>query len=199
MFAFFNALFGGAYLGGKYTSDKNNKVKAEQRWNKYKKIENEITNSSFEDKHKRILEQSSDTRFEMLNEIADDLNDIFGMEWASMFASYKFPTYQPFSSRMDGFNNIWNLAFHIWMSKHGYIPLSIHSYNTHFELNGCDSKKRVVVASKACRAIESHMQKTHPGIELRLWNDTEHSSGNPRLTWEHWIHSYDGELTTKPW
>lgn len=87
---FFAALFGGAVLAGKSLVDSYRKESAEERWNKYRCINRKVTNSVLESQIHQQMCDSKEGRIQMLDEIEDELEEIFGSNWRAFYRYYIF-------------------------------------------------------------------------------------------------------------
>lgn len=196
MFEFFIALFGGLFYGVKGFNERCETNRYKNLKETRRQIDNIVTNPDFEFKsHPKGNKEA----WEMLLSIQDDIEEIFGEEWKSLFSKYEYCPSHLYKLFGDGFCYLWNLVFEVWLSNHGYIPGSRIRYDIKFcireaELEGLDWKP---INLKACKIIERNMQATHPDLTMKLWVawDTKPTV----LEWEHWVRSYDGSLVRRPW
>lgn len=195
MLEFFIALFGGIYYGYKYFNEKNKAEECNERRQAYRIIDGKIKNWSFEyDLHPTTEEKAR----AMVELVSNELQEVFGDKWRNLYNAYRFNS-RAFERACgnDGFGNLWNLAFEILLSKHGYVPYFRHDkYGIKFIIDGLDDGLREQCNLRACKIIEKNMQKKHPELNIRLWeSDVELN----RIAWEHYILSYDGTFTKRPW
>lgn len=66
---------------------------------------------------------------------------------------------------MDGFDNILNIAFRVWLSKRGYVNSAssrCENINPYFGINGVPLNRRSEIAIKTCYVLEKNIQQQRP-------------------------------------
>ena len=210
MFAFFAALFGGAYLAGRSIRDAALDSAIEARNKRYREIVNNLTDDKLEyqmrgemDWKRRYgappLSDVMEKRWKMLREIPNqDLTYVFGENWEAMFTKER--VFLPYSTGgiTDAFGSIWEIAFNLWLSQKNLIS-SRHTsyYNTRFIIYGLpEEMSKTQVSLRACKIIERNIQKTHPEYFMCVnpIKDKEH-----QLTWNFWLDNCDIRYGSRPW
>ena len=214
MFEFFIALFGGMYHGAKSFI---NKTKIDDVNNRRRKYEN--TDSVL--RKYREYPNTLDDGWAMLNEIREDLDDLFGKEWVEIYKTttgdfaglYPHPCDNP-KRRFPYYRcewDIWAIAYNVWLSKHGYIsdveyeinsPQDFGKFSNYVWIEKYpvlqDPQKLFV---KMFQIIERNMQKQHPELSLELW--LHHFEGNSSCPWTiKWSYYFDSigyNPLRKPW
>ena len=201
MFEIFGALFGGAYLMYKVGSDNARKQESEARYNKYRQIQQRVTNSDLEwkmrtkmsfkyrDSTEKIMKALSE-RDKMVSEVSEkDMEYVFGSDWRELFAQKplpyladQLPSYTP-----ECFHYIHEVAFNLWMSQKGYIvgDHCAKGYSAKCIITGLPDEqqgRRYGITDRAVEVILRNVQKYHP--ECRLEQDPI----KPGLkSWSFWV------------
>lgn len=198
MFEFFIALFGGLFYGVKGFNERCETNRYKNLKETCRQVDDIVTNPDFE--HKSHPKGNKEA-WEMLLSIQDDIEEIFGEQWMSLFKKYDYYSIKQLDKTPghSGFCQIWRLAFEVWLSNRGYIPWLRDYYDTKFYFREAEQEELDVRAInlRTCKIIERNMQANHPTLPLRLWVslDTEPTV----LRWEHRIRSYDGTLLRRLW
>lgn len=214
MFDFFVALFGGLFYAGKSSYQKSQDNSVASRNRKY-----EITQSTIRSyTHPKTLADG----WVMLNEIEDELVDLFGDDWVWLFKrsyGYEHPKRKMYDPKVPDWD-VWAIAYNIWLSKQGNISdyhyaiispehfgqirLTPEESYKYPHLAGADNGHNILL--KMFKMMECNMQKhfADSDFKIGLWIDDidfDHSinHGNWCLKW-----SYDFEHralcpTRKPW
>lgn len=210
MFAFFAALFGGAYLAGRSIRDAALDSAIEARNKRYREIVNNLTDDKLEyqmrgemDWKRRYgappLSDVMEKRWKMLREIPnEDLVYVFGANWEAIFTKER--VYLPYASSgiYEAFGSIWEVAFNMWLSSKNLIS-SRHTsyYHTRFVIRGLPEEiDKTQVALKACKIIERNIQKKHPEYFMCI-NPVKDKENT--LTWSFWLDSCDIRYGARPW
>lgn len=214
MFDFFLALFGGLYYAGKSSYHKSQDSLVTNRNRKY-----EITQSTIRcSTHPKTLADG----WVMLDEIEDELIELFGSEWVWLFKrsyGYEHPKRKMYDPKVLDWG-IWAMAYNIWLSKQGLIS------DYHYAIISPEDFGKISLTPEECykyphlagttnghntllkmfKMMETNMQKhfAQSDLKIGLWLDDidfDHSinRGNWCLKW-----SYDFEHrglcpTRKPW
>lgn len=198
MIELFIALFGILFYGTKYLGDRASKREYDRKW--------EIS----ENYRKRIADFEKDTvvsgrfhqdRWSALREISSSLEKVFGENWEGVFRETPFvKSYiNQFSVAHFGFGDVWNVAYHIYLAKHGVCMAN--KYDIIMKIRGVNEpdnsheiSKEVAIA--ACREIERNIQAIFGADGFRLYQDQFESR---KLTWEFFIDSYGGSKGRRLW
>ncbi len=151
MFEIFGALFGGAYLLSKFTSEKSKSRAFERRFQATKAIRETVSDMSFEstlrskffytlspdiengtikftpELHEQIWSGVLETRNDVIhNNIPEsDMRFVFGKNWEEWFEQLPVDynsLQNQYEYGYDGkFGSIWEVVFNIWLSMCGYI------------------------------------------------------------------------------
>lgn len=198
MLEFFIALFGSIFYGSKYVKDKNATKEATARRDVSDAYYTKVNNIALENKLHYIF---CHDRYVALDEISDNLTNIFGAEWKTVYKTNPFFEKLIGSAYRDtlGFKDVWSVAYDIYLAKHGLAPA--RHYNTSTKIRGIDepdysteTSKKIGIAT--CREIEHNIQQSHGVFGFRLYQDPV----KPHLlTWEYIIDSYAGSKAVRMW
>ena len=206
MFSIFAALFGGAYVIAKCAGYHNRDVECSREVKKVLEIDEMLTRL---DKDKSFFNNINE--LEMLNEIEDDLEYIYGTkEWRKYY-----DTHACFAQRMREYDirpswigDIWTVAYEVFLSTKGQIPWERkYGYNACSIVNGVKGVNYEIPAPEEIRqehreiirrffkVLEKNLQKHHPDLNMRLWATYKHDF---MFKWEY---RFFGERprTSRPW
>jgi len=214
MFDFFFAIFGGIYCAGKSAFNKSKDRDVQNRKRKY-----EITDSVL--RKYREYPKTLDDGWALLDEIQEELKDLFGEEWVEIYKTttgdfvglHPHPCDNP-KRRFPHYRcewGIWAIAYNLWLSKHGYVSDVEYEINNPHDFGKLsnyvwiekfpvlqDEQKLLV---KMFQIIENNLQKQHPELNLGLW--LHHYEGNSNSPWTiKWSYYFDSVGYTplkKPW
>lgn len=199
--SFLIALFGGIYYIVRYTIEKTDKEIAKREYN-YRKIFRGVITApiSVSECGERLFSNIDTTIQTIDDEIRDDIEFIFGKEWRDIFKSFVAPAPLYMDIYMDGFDNILNIAFRVWLSKRGYVNSAssrCENINPYFGINGVPLNRRSEIAIKTCYVLEKNIQQQRPesidnytffchkvaGLDRVDWN-FDYLGGEKRYLWK---------------
>ena len=103
-----------------------------------------------------VKQRFFDMRFECLDAIQDDMTEVFGEDWKSLFEQYpcrlnllaRCPSLgrKTITASEFSFGNIWNMAYQIWLSKQGFTLWYRKKYTLAEIIEGADIR----VEKKEC-------------------------------------------------
>ena len=125
-------------------------------WNKMEQIDAEIKLSSKESDYIANQIKSPDTRIVVLEEISDELEEIYGKNWREIFRNLPYRQTQTITLDYDC-----GIAFHILCSKKGKLPKLFSDW---YEMMGNEEVREKKI--KTCKIIEKNIQKVHPELEI---------------------------------
>lgn len=162
--SFFVALFGGAYYIGRYSYEKS-ELRSYDRWSQHARDIDKIITApkSVTDLVKRLFSDRQ-TLQDTLLEMEDDLIFIFGDNWYQYFKDFPLDSELRMNA-VDGFGNILNIAYMLWLSRRGYYKgelQTIPQINPYFGIHGVPDSMRADVAIKTCYIIERNIRRFHP-------------------------------------
>lgn len=210
MLDFFVALFGGLGYTAKSSYNKFQTQSVKSRNRKY-----EITDATV---RRHDTPKTLADGWVMLNEIEDELVDIFGNDWVWLFKrSYGYSNPKKVVGReFDGTWGVWAIAYNIWLSKQGCISDVEYQIVSpkHFgeiyltpeerwkypHLAGKANGHRIIL--KMFKTIEYNMQTRFPDQNFGLWlhHTTQFYDKSPwTIKWNYWFESIGCAPTTKPW
>lgn len=180
MFELFVALFGGAYAIAKCAGYHNRDVECSREVKKVLEIDEMLTRL---DKDKSFFNNINES--EMLNEIEDDLEYIYGTkEWRSYYDAHacftqRMRDYRPCPSWIG---DIWTVAYEVFLSTKGQIPWERkYGYNACSIVDGVKGvsyeipapeeirQEHSKIIKRFFRVLEKNLQKHHPDLNMRLW------------------------------
>lgn len=166
MFELFIALFGGLFYGTKILSEKSS-LKAS---NARRKRRSEVLRSLFCDTATecRVIDSlaKSDSRFVVLNTIADELKYLFGDDWMDYYKpGIDLPSNYISTSKSYKTGLPWWMAENILVAKQGKISTLMCIR----DLIGSD--EAVDVQKKTLGIMEKYIQKYHPNYYLVITPD----------------------------
>lgn len=211
MFSLFAALFGGLGYAAKSTYNKYQIQSVKSRNRGYELTELAVRRY---DTPKTIADG-----WVMLDEIEDELVDIFGDDWVPLFKGgggwYKNPKKEP-GYEFEGKWGVWTIAYNIWLSKQGNIfDVEYHIVSPeHFgeialipeerwkypHLAGKDNGHKILL--KMFKMIEHNMQTFYPDQDFSLWlhYTTQFYDKTPwTIKWRYWFESIGYAPTKRPW
>lgn len=153
---------------------------------KWKQILHNITNYSVEKDAIERFKFDKYTRDEMLDIIAGDLEEIFGDNWRDTYRVYNPESHDNSFSGAQELITVWDIAFHIWLARKGYIPSYWESRE--YKTSTCDSDmlgghRRYPVIVSTGKIIQRHMRMNHPSYQDHL---TIYSCPNDnKLKWKY--------------
>lgn len=213
MFDFFFALFGGLGYAAKSSYNKSKTNSIESRRRGY-----EITEMAI---RKYDTPKTLADGWVMLEEIEDELIELFGTEWVQIFKhqyGYENPK-RKVGLVFNGIWGVWAIAYNIWLSKRGYISdveyhivspeqfgeisLSREDSYRYPYLSGKTNGHRVLL--QMFQIMERNMQENFPDQNFGLWLyyselATQTSASNPwTIKWSYWFDSVGLSPLKKPW
>lgn len=159
MWALFETLILGVYVGGKLLSEKDVKKRASEYGEEFKFISSNWKDINVEKECLRYLKDSRKRR-EMINTCEHDLKYIFGDEYESMYE--QSCDYNNVKNLFWGTSEklgIWNILLHVYISKIGKIP----------KINGYASPEQEV----DLRQFKIHASITSQQLRTRLYHILE--------------------------
>lgn len=182
MIEFFITLFGAIYYGGRYFSDKKGFAEAKQKMEERSKRVSTIYDYVFNSIESEKMDKSESYREEMLNEISEDLEFIYGKDWRKNFdfppvgRPHQIYVFHGYSGAIVA--SPWTLAFNVWLSHFGRINHSSNGYQFR-----CDHEDVVL---RALDVIERNIKEKHPELNARLVEGKELGCQRdiPLLRWE---------------
>lgn len=214
MFDFFIALFGGLYYVGKSSSEKSKTKDAAHRNKTYDAVD--ATLRQYRNYPKTLADG-----WVMLNEIQNELEDLFGVNWAEIYkncsggflSTYPHPCENPNRTKNPRRCcqwNIWAIAYNIWLSKQGYISdveYDINNPQNFGEIENYHWLQKYPILNdtqklltKMYQMIELNIQNKHPDLKLGLWLHRMDESSDPwHIKWSYYFDRVGYTPTTKPW
>lgn len=110
-------LVGGIYWGYKYIDEKTNVEIAQKKENDAEEINKKINATHEEELFVKSLLKNEDTRWQTLDSISTELEDVYGVCWKKLFqddAKFEWEISTIYAS--------WGKAYHLLLSKKGKIP-----------------------------------------------------------------------------
>ena len=156
MWSFFGFLIFGGYIAWKLIDDRATKEALDDFMNKEERINNDIKLSSSESDYIASQIKSFDTRIMVLEEISDELEEIYGENWREIFENLPYRQTQTLTLDYDC-----GIAFHILCSKKGKLPKLFSDW---YEMIGNEEVREKKI--KTCKIIEKNIQKVHPELEI---------------------------------
>lgn len=190
MFEVFIAVFGILFYSTKYCTDRRETRQACQQDAVRRSHRGLIRNIQEETKLRAMF---IGRKFDALNEISDSLTRIFGSNWMELFQNeILIPNLLTEYHCHKGFFNIWDLAYAVYLSKHGYAPSD--RYRTRWFVRGVaesgfDHSQSYRVSERACMEIERNIRAKHGDAGFRLYWDENKPD---MLVWEYVIDGYGG-------
>lgn len=181
MWAFIAFLIISFYISGVFGVDKFRQSCAENSENEKKKHDYgfllDITDAIKADRY--FSEQST----EIINEVSDDLEYIYGD-----LSDVKFITY------LSDYTEVQNpsmVALHIWLAKRGYVTTREYSLRFSFE-----DKEKELRAKRTFEVIERNIKKHRCSYELLYVPSPDYNGGEKeycygRMTWNYAIPEYN--------
>lgn len=198
--SFFVALFGGAYYIGRYSLEKAGKKDFERERNYRNILRGVITApQKVSDMGRKIFSFNETTISAINEEIEDDIRFIFGSEWKRIFEFYDGPRNLWMDPCTQGFSNILNIAYRVWLSSKGYYyeQGECNAVNPYFSIEGVPLEQRSDIAIKTCYIIERNIQRIrhenlddytffchkYAGSSIVSWN-YDYWGGEKRYLWK---------------
>lgn len=184
MWSFFGFLIFGGYIAWKLIDDRATKEAYNDFMDKTERIDNDIKLSSKESDYISNQIKSPDTRIMILEEISDELEEIYGENWREIFENLPYRQTQTITLDYDC-----GVAFHIWCSKKGKLP---KWFSDRYDLIGDEDivNKKI----KVCQIIEKNMQTFHPELEI-VFHPGKKIMPNKSI--KYYTELYRGELAWK--
>jgi len=169
---FFIALFGGLYYGGKALSESNNKKVREANHERQKALITVVRSKAEENKLKQQF-STDKGRKSILSSIEDDVKHVFGDKCDSLYSDYQYSEENSIHTcDIQGFGDVWNIAFVIYLSKLGYINSLEYAYlkpingvkkstkpGKYYEFFTEDTEWSHKVCSRVCEVVEKNIQE----------------------------------------
>lgn len=210
MLDFFVALFGGLGYAAKSSYNKFQTQSVKSRNRKY-----EITDAAI---RRRDAPKTLADGWVMLNEIENELTELFGDDWVQIFKcqyGYENPK-KKLGREFNGVWGVWAIAYNIWLSKQGYISdveyqivspkcfgeirLTPEESRRYPHLAGKTNGHRVIL--KMFQMMEHNIQLRLPEQNFGLWlyHTTQFYDKSPwTVKWSYWFENIGCTPTTKPW
>lgn len=149
-------LVGGVYWCYKYIDEKINEELSQRKRDHADEVNQKIRATADEEALIKSLLKNEDTRWNTLDSIAMELEDVYGVYWRGYFQD---------DSRFEwDFSTIyasWGKAYHLLLSKKGMIP---RMFSDAYSLAGGGEKTNQTI--KTCKYIERNIQEHHPGLRM---------------------------------
>lgn len=156
MWSFFGFLIFGGYVAWKLIDDRATKEVYDNFRDRTERIANDIKLPSKESEYIEKQIKSPDTRIMVLEEISDELEELYGENWREIFGNLPYRQTQTITLDYDC-----GVAFHILCSKKGKLPKLFSDW---YKLMG--NEEVIDRKIKACKIIEKNIQKIHPELEM---------------------------------
>lgn len=189
MFEFFIALFGGLFYGGVTLSERSNNKRLDKFHDNADEWRNLLNGCDTRYEIECQL-RNPDTRWELLNSIADQLEFVYGKDWESLY--YSEPAFGDYRWSQ------WVQAAQILVAKQGKLAMDMGLSIGYIQLNLMDESERTVVL-RVFQVVEQYIQEylnvnhpDKPGILLYFVPKQEfkrRSSGKPQVVWNDHIAS----------
>lgn len=178
-------LVGGIYWGYKYIDEKTNAEIAQKKENDAAEINKKINATLEGELFVKSLLKNEDTRWQTLDSISAELEDVYGVCWRKHFqddAKFEWEISTIYAS--------WGKAYHLLLSKRGKIP---RMFSKTYPLAGGGEKTDQTV--RICKHIEKNIQTYYPelrmmfvpghGISSSYENEYYDDLCRGQLYWEH--------------
>lgn len=149
-------LVGGIYWGYKYIDEKTNVEIAQKKENDAEEINKKINATHEEELFVKSLLKNEDTRWQTLDSISTELEDVYGVCWKKLFqddAKFEWEISTIYAS--------WGKAYHLLLSKKGKIP---RMFSKAYPLAGGVEKTDQTI--RTCKHIEKNIQTYYPEIRM---------------------------------
>lgn len=150
-------IVGGIYWVYKYIDEKTNKEIAQKYRNNADAINKRITASADEEYFIKRSLKNEETRWEMLNSISHELNEIYGYDWRRYFQEDS-----KFESDYTMISFPWGKAYHLLLSKRGKIPSLFASM---YQLGGVGNEGMEYII-RTCEYIEKNINSFYPELKM---------------------------------
>lgn len=150
-------LVGGVYWIYKYIDEKTNEEIVQKHQDNASKINKKITASRSEEDFIKSALKNKETRWEMLNSISYELNEIYGDNWKKHFQNDS-----RFESEYMMITSSWGKAYHLLLSKNGKIP---NLFATSYQLGGVGNERMQYII-RTCKCIEKNIDAFTPGLKI---------------------------------
>lgn len=187
MWSFIAFLIISFYISGVFGVDKFRQLCAENSENEKKKHDYgfllDLTDAIKADRY--FSEHST----EIINEVSDDLEYIYGD-----LSDVKFITY------LSDYKEVWSpsmVAFHIWLAKKGYVTTREYSLKFLFK-----NKEEELKAKRTFEVIERNIKKHRCSYELLYVPSPDYNGGEReycygRMTWNYALPEYNRKAPVK--
>lgn len=178
MLDFFIALFGGAYMLAKSGQENRIAQRSRMTYDQKMAIRKKVMDW---DAIAKIRRRFNEDPYGMLNEIAGDMKFIFqGYDWEKLF--HDWPFHDPFLDFSTPAHSIWEIAYNVYLSKHGYAKeTEVRTASYHGNMYGITKKANKYIANpileRAAACIQANMIRVRGNDDAyRLWRKKDYSA-----------------------
>ena len=164
MVEFFIALFGGLYLTARWIKESSDEENLEKHQVRERNISKMLWSEPEEEQKIRDMLRDDQQRMLLLNQISDELTEVFGGNWVEAFECDwldRYHTGKDFSY-INVINNPYDVALHILLSHQGrVVGLLVTGYQI-WNLGFSNE------AIKTLQIVERNLREYHPSYDLQL-------------------------------
>lgn len=165
MVEFFIALFGGLYLTARWIKESSDEEAFAKHQERSINISKMLWGDGSEEREIRSMLRDDKQRMPLLNQISDELTEVFGDNWIEAFECdwcEKYGTRKDFSWQVGLITNPYDVALHILLSHQGRIEwLS----TTGYQIWRLDFRGEAI---KALQIVERNLREHYPSYDLQL-------------------------------